>query len=252
MGAAHLAYESRNPSRPVAADTGSGSVATLDRGGAPLRATSPANGTARADALRGGASHEAPAEDDGSLGAPSRSEGLVSAAISVVVTMCIALDFVGDIVRGNESAVHLTGMAIGTALSATGVALMMRMLRASGARAERLATALDGTRADLRRWREQAGQMFAGLGALIDKQFSEWDLSPAEREVALLLLKGLSLKEIAVVRRASEPTVRQQAQAVYRKADLTGRAELSAFFLEDLLQPLEGHGAAESPPQKSA
>lgn len=43
------------------------------------------------------------------------------------------------------------------------------------------------------------------------------------------------MKEVAEVRGASERTVRKQAQAVYAKAGLGNRAELSAFFLEDLL-----------------
>ena len=62
-------------------------------------------------------------------------------------------------------------------------------------------------------------------------------LTPAEREVGLLLLKGLSHKEAADVRNTSETTIRQQALAVYRKAGLRNRADLSAFFLEDLLLP---------------
>jgi len=53
--------------------------------------------------------------------------------------------------------------------------------------------------------------------------------------VALLLLEGLSLREIATMRETSERTVRQQSLAIDRKAGLTGRAELSAFSLEDLL-----------------
>lgn len=53
--------------------------------------------------------------------------------------------------------------------------------------------------------------------------------------MALLLLKGLSFKEIAAVRENSERTNREQARGVYRKAGVTGRAELSAWFLEDLL-----------------
>jgi len=43
----------------------------------------------------------------------------------------------------------------------------------------------------------------------------------------------------------SERTVRQHSVAVYRKSGLSGRAQLSAFFLEDLLlpaTPLEGRG----------
>jgi len=38
----------------------------------------------------------------------------------------------------------------------------------------------------------------------------------------------------------SERTVREQARSVYAKSGLTGRASLSAFFLEDLLAPIEG------------
>jgi DNA-binding NarL/FixJ family response regulator len=57
--------------------------------------------------------------------------------------------------------------------------------------------------------------------------------------VALLLLKGLSVKEIAAVRATSERTIRTQARSLYSKAGLTGRAALSAFFLEDLLAPIE-------------
>ena len=36
----------------------------------------------------------------------------------------------------------------------------------------------------------------------------------------------------------SERTVRRRAVSVYRKSGLAGRADLSAFFLEDLLLPM--------------
>lgn len=91
--------------------------------------------------------------------------------------------------------------------------------------------------AEATRWRRDAEGLLRGLGAAIDEQFDRWGLSSAEREVALLLLKGLAHKEIAGLRGTGEKTVRQQALVVYRKADLSGRAELSAFFLEDLLLP---------------
>lgn len=68
-------------------------------------------------------------------------------------------------------------------------------------------------------------------------------MSPAEKEVALLLLKGLSHKDIADVRSVTEATARQQARAVYKKAGLAGRNDLAAFFLEDLLLP-HGDGSA--------
>ena len=60
------------------------------------------------------------------------------------------------------------------------------------------------------------------------------------QKVGLFLLKGLSHKEIAEVRQTSERTIREQARAVYRKSNLSGRPALSAFFLEDLLLPWTG------------
>jgi len=101
---------------------------------------------------------------------------------------------------------------------------------------------LEVARTEGAQWRSDMRELLRGLGAAIDAQFERWKLTPAEREVALLLLKGLSHKEIAAVRDSSERTARQQAQAVYAKANLSGRAALSAFFLEDLLLPASQRG----------
>jgi len=89
-------------------------------------------------------------------------------------------------------------------------------------------------------WRASAEQALAGLGAAIDAQFGAWGLTPAEREVALLVLQGHGHKEIAVRTGRSERTVRQHAAAAYEKAGLGGRAELAAFFLEGVMLPAPG------------
>ncbi|MGE0485552.1 MAG: LuxR C-terminal-related transcriptional regulator [Gammaproteobacteria bacterium] len=73
------------------------------------------------------------------------------------------------------------------------------------------------------------------LGELIAAQFEAWQLSPSEREIGWLLLKGLSLKEIAGLRATAEKTVRQQASAIYRKAGVNGRPAFAAWFIEDYL-----------------
>lgn len=88
-------------------------------------------------------------------------------------------------------------------------------------------------------WRASAQKALDGMGRAIDEQFREWQLTPTEREVALALLKGRSHKEIAADTGRSERTVRQHAVTVYQKAGLSGRAELGAFFLEDLMLPKE-------------
>ena len=72
-------------------------------------------------------------------------------------------------------------------------------------------------------------------GTVIQEQFESWGLTPGEQQVALLLLKGLSLKEIASVRNTKEKTVRQQASSIYAKTGLEGRHAISAWFLEDFL-----------------
>jgi DNA-binding CsgD family transcriptional regulator len=74
-----------------------------------------------------------------------------------------------------------------------------------------------------------------GMARLIQQQFDEWGLTHTEKEVAMLLLKGLSFKEIAAVRDTLEKTVRQQASSIYRKSGLSGRHAFSAWFIEDFL-----------------
>lgn len=69
----------------------------------------------------------------------------------------------------------------------------------------------------------------------IDEQLDQWGLTQSEKDVALLLIKGLSMKEIADVRHSQESTVRQQAMGIYKKSKLEGRQQLAAFFLEDIL-----------------
>lgn len=97
--------------------------------------------------------------------------------------------------------------------------------------------ALARREAERDRWRKTAEEALAGFSSAIDRQFSEWQLSRAEREVALLILKGAGHKQAAAQLGRSERTIRQHAVEIYRKAGLQGRAELAAFFLNDLMLP---------------
>jgi DNA-binding CsgD family transcriptional regulator len=94
-------------------------------------------------------------------------------------------------------------------------------------------------RAEAEKWRQHSKKYLEGLSQAIDSQLNEWKLTNSEKEVAFLLLKGLSLKEVAEVRKTSEKTARTQSIAIYAKAGISGRSELAAFFLEDLLLPNE-------------
>lgn len=150
-------------------------------------------------------------------------------AIFCTIAVLIALDLVAD--RGEGSGLgHLLLELAVLAAALSGAFAMWR--RYELARAD-----LVRAREDARRWKATNEGLLRGLGAAVADQCREWGLTTAESEVALMLLKGLSLKEIAGTRGTSERTVREQARAVYRKAGLSGRVELSAFFLEDLLLP---------------
>lgn len=79
------------------------------------------------------------------------------------------------------------------------------------------------------------------LGEVISAQFTQWGLTPAERDVGFLALKGLDVAEIAEVRGAASGTVRAQLTRIYAKAGVSGRAQFAAWFVEDLLgEGLEG------------
>ena len=106
-----------------------------------------------------------------------------------------------------------------------------------------LQASLERQSAERDRWRASARHALEGLGRAIDAQFTEWRLTPSEREVALLLLKGHGHKQVAALTGRSERTVRQHAGVVYEKSGLSGRAELSAFFLQDLMLPDEQRSA---------
>ncbi len=133
-------------------------------------------------------------------------------------------------------------------LITVGTVLLYRMARRHGAISRELSQDLATAKSQGEQWRRRSREYLDGLGRAIDAQFSQWKLSAAEREVALLLLKGLSTKEIATVRTTSERTAREQAQSIYGKSGLSGRAALSAYFLEDMLAAVDDADRGSPPP----
>jgi len=98
-----------------------------------------------------------------------------------------------------------------------------------------LKSSLTNTEKKLTASQLQTQKLMGEFSKIIQTQFDEWKLTKSEKEVALLLLKGLTLDEIARVRDTREKTVRQQASNLYKKASIAGRHELVAYFFEDLL-----------------
>jgi DNA-binding CsgD family transcriptional regulator len=179
-----------------------------------------------------------PTDDGNGSGLTKR----LALAFALVVLLATG-DLVGDLRHGTtlahglvEGTIALVGLG-GIAWAAARFRTFSVQAAALRERANDLELRLGVSRVEAERWRTQAADLISGLSAAIDHQLERWGLSEAEKEVALLLLKGLSHKEIAEIRKVSEATVRQQAGAIYRKAGLSGRRDLAAFFLEDLLGP---------------
>jgi DNA-binding CsgD family transcriptional regulator len=137
--------------------------------------------------------------------------------------------------RGPHAVVEVAFILLGVIAAV----LLLRGWRETEHSLEDVRATLARRQAERDHWQGLAHNALRGLGEALDRQFGEWGLTPAEKETAMFLLKGYSHKETASLLERSERTVRQHAVSVYRKSGVAGRAELSAFFFEDMLLPLE-------------
>ena len=90
----------------------------------------------------------------------------------------------------------------------------------------------------LRRQAHLQDQVSIAAGAFNDillAHFQRWDLTPAERDVALFTIKGFSIAETAKLRGSAEGTVKSQLNALYRKAGVSGRGALLGLLVDDLI-----------------
>jgi DNA-binding CsgD family transcriptional regulator len=167
---------------------------------------------------------------------------LIFVTISVVVFGLALFDLLreGSLLDPTEVALEFANslLLVGAMAAVAWTVLGVRDLRETQ---DALANNLARAMAKGDQWRAAQHEEIDALGRAIDGQFKAWRLSPAEIDIAGLMLKGASLKEIALARDTSEATIRQQAQAIYRKSGLSGRAELSAYFLESLFASAEDH-----------
>ncbi|EMG12366.1 transcriptional regulator, LuxR family [Leptospira interrogans serovar Grippotyphosa str. LT2186] len=69
----------------------------------------------------------------------------------------------------------------------------------------------------------------------LQRQLEEWDLSDKEKEIALLLLRGMSNHQIAAIRGKSLKTIENQTFSIYQKSGTTGKLEFIAYFISPLL-----------------
>lgn len=159
----------------------------------------------------------------------------VGLGLSTICTAFFAIDVLGDLIFGGDfpgGKLHLVLELIVVVVSLTAFVFHIRELRSFSHRHQKISDQM----------RVASGQ-FADV---IEELFSAWGLTASERDVAIFLVKGISFKEIADARGAKEGTVKAQANAVYRKSEVSGRHQLVALFLDELLQGFDPEPSAFS------
>ena len=154
--------------------------------------------------------------------------------IFVVIFSLLIFDVVEDLQSG-ASFMHVGLEATILFLASAGITIQWGVYFLQKHSIYNLGGDLKAAREDLKAFKEKSRKYVEGFSQQIDFQLSKWELTKAEKEIALLILKGLSNREICEVRQTSEKTIRQQVSSVLAKSNLSSRLELSAFFLEDIL-----------------
>lgn len=141
-------------------------------------------------------------------------------ALQALACAFFLIDLVGDIASdGIGSHLVIEGMAAIALLIAVVLgALQVHSLIVAARRDETAVAVAQGALADLIRLR-----------------FDEWELTVAERDVALFALKGCDISEIARLRGSAAGTVRAQLARVYAKVGVDSQSGLVALFLEELI-----------------
>ena len=152
----------------------------------------------------------------------SRTRVWAAVAVTIGVALSVALDLIEDpdstILDVTLEVLEMTPVVLTT----VGIVILFQVTRRQRDEHRQLLRDLEIARVQGQRWRSEARSHLKGLGEAIDAQFTRWNLTEAEREVALLLLKGLSSKEVAAVRVTAERTVREQARSTTPKRGLPG------------------------------
>lgn len=152
-----------------------------------------------------------------------RRRSAALAAFTVVQAVAAAF-FVGDALtdlRATPTSAHAIIEGLVAIALILGVVVGGIQLRQALQQLRDQQTALDTARGDLAR--------------VVADQFTQWGLTPAERDVALMALKGLDVNDIARLRDTAPGTVRAQLTRIYAKAGVSGRAQFAAWFVEDLM-----------------
>lgn len=162
----------------------------------------------------------------------------VLAGVIILQALC-AVFFIGDVLTDMREGAHLND----TLLAAESVAAMA------------LSGGVIFLMIELRRLLTRMSDMDAGLkvaqgqlAEVMDDLFDDWNLTAAERDIAMMICKGLDNDEIARVRQTAAGTVRAQVTSIYAKSGAHGRSQFLSLFLDELMSgDFGGTGPLDAP-----
>lgn len=182
-------------------------------------------------------------------GLPGFSDGgapLLGMALVVALIVLNLYDIVFHVVAEKDLSPHQVSEAV-LVMLITGLAIFVlwryrRNLGRAGLELNRMRTEAERAREEaersgreLDRFREMNRDIFQSLRTAMSDQFDRWGFSPEEKRAARLIIQGLTFREIAARLDKSEKTIRNQSLSIYSKSGMTGRNDLAAFFLLDIL-----------------
>lgn len=149
-----------------------------------------------------------------------------------VLLACMAFfgfDVVADIVEHVEGGtsyaagelVHLIFeicAVIGLGYAAMTLRAYLRLLQAQAARS-----------------RETIQMLRGHFDEVLNGKFEEWGLTAAERDVTLLIIRGLSVADIAAARNTAQGTIKAQSTSIFRKIGVGSKGELMSTIIDEFL-----------------
>jgi DNA-binding NarL/FixJ family response regulator len=104
------------------------------------------------------------------------------------------------------------------------------------------------SRAEAARSKETIQMLRGNFDAVLREKFDEWGLTAAERDVTLLIIRGLSGAEIAAARNTAQGTIKAQSTSIFRKIGVGSKTELMSAIIDEFLdaRPRPDRGAGGS------
>lgn len=150
----------------------------------------------------------------------------------VVLLSCMAffgfdvvLDIVEHRVKGTTYAVGELVHLIFEMLAVLGLGYAVTMLRAY----------LRLLRAEAEHIRETINMLRGNFDEVLLTKFDDWGLTTAERDVTLLIIRGLSVADIAAARNTAQGTIKAQSTSIFRKIGVGSKTELMSLIIDEFL-----------------